>query len=654
VTGSALGFHPYLDGHYDASIQLQLHIYRRSEAAFERWERHKDRISTLAQVEEWQRYVRERALAAIGGLPASDTPLEPEIVGALPGDGYAVENVIFQSLPRVYVTANLYLPRRRTGRTGAVLLVHGHQEFPRTEPEYQAVCQRLVRNGLVVLAIDPLGQGERKGYLDERGAPLVRAGTAEHTYAGMQCWWLGQSIARYFVQDARRAIDYLCTRPEVDPARIGITGNSGGGTQSTWMMLLDPRLAAAAPGTYILRRREYMWTGQSQDAEQVVPGGTAAGIDHEDFLIAMAPRPVLVLAADYDWFSIEGAIATVERARRIYRLLGKEENIGLARSRSTHQYHPVLARAATEFFARHFLGADPGAVDHTEPKPVDPQLLTCTRSGQVLIDRPHTRRVFDLNLAEYRALPLKAADPGRRAEAARSWLTSAVTHDRQPTEFHARWLPGPEEAGVSVMHGYWWSEPDVLNAGVLLRPAAGDYTSLLLALFDQGASDIEEWRDWLLARVGDGQAVLVLDVRGTGAIAPHPLNARPYEGHHGTIYKLLTDLLCLGDSLEAMRIYDVLRAVDLVGADLEVDLGERPIHLFGVGRGAFHGYLAASLATRIRQVSLQGIAPDPRTVVTTRLYPPDPTWHCLLPGMPRQFDLTDLQPLFAGRQLSFE
>jgi dienelactone hydrolase len=651
---AALGFQPYLDGHYDASIQLQLHIYRRSEAAFERWERHKDGITTAAQVEEWQRYVRERALAAIGGLPPGDTPLEPEIVDTLRGDGYDVENVIFQSLPRVYVTSNLYLPRGRAGRTGAVLLVHGHQEFPRTEPEYQAVCQRLVRNGLVVLAIDPLGQGERKGYLDASGNPLIRAGTAEHTYAGVQCWWLGHSIARYFVHDARRAIDYLCSRPEVDPARIGTTGNSGGGTQSTWMMLLDPRLAAAAPGTYVLRRREYLWTGQPQDAEQIVPGGTAAGLDHEDFLIAMAPRPTLVLAADYDWFSIEGTIATIERARRIYRLLGKEENLGLVRSRSTHQFHPVLARAATEFFAHHLLGADPREVDHTEPKPVDPRLLTCTRSGQVLIDRPHTRRVFDLNLAEYQALPPKPTDPDRRAEVARSWLAEAVHRDRRPTEFHARWLPGPEEAGVSALHGYWWSEPEVLNAGVFLRPIEGDYASLLLALVDQGTSDVDAWRDWLLARVRGGQAILVLDVRGTGAIAPHAINPRPFAGHHGTIYKLVTDLLCLGDSLEAMRIYDVLRAVELVQGDPEIDLGGRPVHLFGVSRGAFRGYLAASLATGIRHVELRGLEPDPLGVLTTRLYPQDATWHCLLPGMPRHFDLADLAPLFAGRQLVLE
>jgi hypothetical protein len=78
------------------------------------------------------------------------------------------------------------------------------------------------------------------------------------------------------------------------------------------------------------------------------------------------------------------------------------------------------------------------------------------------------------------------------------------------------------------------------------------------------------------------------------------------------------------------------------------------VHLFGVGRGAFHGYLAASLATRIRRVDVRGIAPDPRAVLTTRLYRQDPTWHCLLPGMPAHFDLADLRPLFAGREVVLE
>src|SRR5262249_58011457 len=122
-------------------------------------------------------------------------------------------------------------------------------------------------------------------------------------------------------------------------------------------------------------------------------------------------------------------------------------------------------------------------------------------------------------------------------------------------------------------------------------PVAGDYASLLLAVFDQGTSDIDAWREWLLARVRGGQAVLVLDVRGTGAIIPRAINPRPFEGHHGTIYKLVTDLLCQGDSLEAIRIYDLLRAVELVQGDPEIDIGGGPGAPPRGGRGPLPAWL---------------------------------------------------------------
>jgi cephalosporin-C deacetylase-like acetyl esterase len=578
----------------------------------------------------------------------------PEVVGRLAGDGFDVEKVIFQSLPRVYVTANLYVPRGLAGPTGAVLFVCGHAEEAKTYPLYQAVCQRLARNGLVVLAIDPLGQGERKSYLDAEGRELVRWGTVEHSYAGLQCWWLGHSVARYFVHDARRAVDYLLTRSEVDPARIGITGNSGGGTQATWMMLLEPRLAAAAPGTFVTRRREYLWTGQAQDAEQIIPGGTAAGLDHEDYLIAMAPRPVLVLAVDYDFFNVEGTIATVERARRVYRLLGHEDQIGLARARSTHEYHPDLARAATEFFVRHLRGGDPTGpieVDHAEPRPLPPEDLRCTRSGQVLLDRPDTRRVFDLNLDEHRALPPRPADPTGRAAAARDWLGEAVRRHRRPGELHTRWLPGPTLDGVRAMRGFWWSERDVLGCGVLVRPAEREYSSLLLALLDRGLADLEARREWLLVRAHSGQAVLALDVRGTGALAPHSVNPRTLDEDYGTLFKLECDLLWLDDSLAAGRVFDVLRAVELVRADPEVDLRGRPIHIYGAGLGAFHAYLAAALEPRLQAVELVSPSLDPDEVLATRLYPQGPHWQCLLPGLAARFSLADLRPLFESREV---
>src|SRR6185312_14228027 len=147
----SLSFQPFLDGYYDAAPQLQRHVYRRSEAEFARWDRFKDAITTPEQVVAWQEQIRSRAIAGLGGLPEGGTPLEPEITGRLAGAGFDVEKVIFQSLPSFFVTANLYLPHGLTGPTGAVVFVCGHGEQAKAWPQYQAVCQRFARNGLVVL-----------------------------------------------------------------------------------------------------------------------------------------------------------------------------------------------------------------------------------------------------------------------------------------------------------------------------------------------------------------------------------------------------------------------------------------------------------------------------------------------------------------------
>jgi hypothetical protein len=154
-----------------------------------------------------------------------------------------------------------------------------------------------------------------------------------------------------------RGIDYLLTRPSVDAARIVVTGNSGGGTQTFLVMLADPRIAAAAPATFIPAREIYMWTGQPQDAEQNWFGYTAAGFDHQDILLAMAPKPVCVLAVTSDFFPIEGT-RPPSRARRAWDLWQRSDALQLVEDQTIHTYSPVLARAAARFFARHLLQRD--------------------------------------------------------------------------------------------------------------------------------------------------------------------------------------------------------------------------------------------------------------------------------------------------------
>lgn len=271
----------------------------------------------MKELETRKKFMREKFIEALGGLPDSDAPLSPEVTGIIECDGFRIEKVIFQSRPGIFVTANLYVPDGIQDPQGAVLFVCGHHEQAKHADEYQIVCKYLVKAGLVVLTMDPVGQGERFSYYEKQlNMSTIEWGTTEHDYAGCQCWPLGQGIAQYFIHDAMWGVDYLCSRPEVDSSRIGVTGNSGGGLQTSMMMVCDPRMAAAAPATFIMNRRSYIYSGNAQDSEQIWPGMTALGFDHEDILMAMAPRPVLVLAVSSDFFPIEGTRDTVTRTQR--------------------------------------------------------------------------------------------------------------------------------------------------------------------------------------------------------------------------------------------------------------------------------------------------------------------------------------------------
>ncbi len=315
---------------YDVGDQLKLHIYNRSERAFAAGDAARDAIRTRAQLEKRKRHIRKFFIDCLGGLPATGGELRARTVGVIEADGFKIEKVIFESRPRHFVTTNLYLPNGLTKPRAALLLLCGHAEQAKQYPVYQGICQRFARAGFVVLALDPIGQGERLSYYEPtKGAPTVRSCTGEHDYAGIQCQPLGDAIGRYFLHDAMCGVDYLQSRREVDGRRIAVTGGSGGGTQTCMLMMADPRIAAAAPCCFLMNRSTYLWEGGAQDAEQIWPGFTAAGFDHEDFLLAMAPKPACVLAAKSDFFPIEGTRRTVARCQRFWKLYGRESDLVL-------------------------------------------------------------------------------------------------------------------------------------------------------------------------------------------------------------------------------------------------------------------------------------------------------------------------------------
>ena len=277
----------------------------------------------------------------------------------------------------------------------------GHSDNGKAYESYQRVCILLARNGMAVLCYDPIGQGERFQLLDAQGKPVIR-GTTEHTMAGIGALLVGRQLASYRIWDGFRALDYLASRPEVDPDRLGCTGNSGGGTMTAYLMALDDRITVAAPSCYITSLERLFATIGPQDAEQNITGQVAAGMEHADYVTMRAPKPTLLTVGTRDFFDIQGSWDTFREVKLIYGRLGFGERVDLFESDEEHGF-TTPRRVATARWMRRWLLKQDEAVDEPDfPIATDAE-LQCTRTGQVLSDFKDMS-VFDLNAEREREL----------------------------------------------------------------------------------------------------------------------------------------------------------------------------------------------------------------------------------------------------------
>jgi len=343
-----------------------------------------------------QDQLRNKVLAMLGGLPAQRTPLHPQITGRIQMPGYHIEKLIFESVPGVYVTALLYIPDDKKKHPG-ILVPCGHAANGKVH--YQALCQRLVQRGYVVICWDPVGQGERSQFWDAKaGKSRYNLICAEHAVLGNFAYLAGTNLARWEVWDGIRALDYLLTRPEVDSERINITGTSGGGFQTAHIAALDKRIKVAVPSCYItalpMRMFNRIFQDPDSDPEQDLFGMISNGVDNPGLLLLMYPRPVLVASAVLDYFPIEGARRTVREVTSLYKQFGHGEDIAMVEGYHGHQYSDENQEAAIEFLDRHnHLPATHGLPSVSD---LDEETLQCTRTGQVMLDYNDARSLMDV------------------------------------------------------------------------------------------------------------------------------------------------------------------------------------------------------------------------------------------------------------------
>jgi cephalosporin-C deacetylase-like acetyl esterase len=618
---------------------LPSYLKRHAMEFIEKRDKQAAQWATLDDLARRKAYLREVMTRDLGGFPER-TPLNARVTGVLDRGDYKIEKLVFESQPRFYVTANLYLPKTGQPPYPAVLYPLGHEPGAKSHDAWQRTLGSLAKKGFVALAWDPIGQGERIQIYDQDFEDSkVRASTTEHTVQGTQCLLIGDHIARYTIWDGMRALDYLLSRPEVDAKRVACTGNSGGGTHTTYLSALDDRIQVAAPSCYISSWRQMLLTLGPQDAEQVFPNWLRDGLDYPDFIYAFAPKPFLILSAIRDFFPIGGARQTFEETRRVYAKIGAADKLSMFEADDGHGYTHPRRMAAYAWFARWLKGED-----DQRPEP-DIQISTerdlqCTPSGQV-VDLPDAETVFSLNR--------KRAGQIRRPRLSPGELRNRV---RELSGFVA--LQGPvamHPYGTIARDGYhieklvYESEPGIQVPALLFVPDTGGGSKKPAMVYLNGRGKSAGVSEDVEPIVKSGIIVLSLDARGMGETRPGTdKNASDFDRYFGDYDSAMTAIL-IGKTLPGMRAQDVARGIDLLLARADVD----GPNIFGFGKdaGAVPMLYAAVLDSRIRRLALEGGLVSYDSVVKHRIH--RQIFEQVIPSALRYFDFPDLVAALAPR-----
>jgi cephalosporin-C deacetylase-like acetyl esterase len=471
-----------------------------------------------------QSELRQKLLAMIGELPTEKTPMGSRITGRIQMDGFHIEKLLFQSLPGVYVSALVYVPDDGKKVHPAVLVPSGHA--PNGKVHYQALCQRLVQRGYVVLSWDTVGQGERSQFWDAKsGKSRYNLICAEHAVLGNLAYLAGTNLARWEIWDGVRALDYLLTRPEVDPQRINITGTSGGGFQAEHIAALDSRIKVAAPSCYItaLPMRVYnrIFADPDSDPEQDLNGMISNGMDHPGLLLMMYPRPVFVAAAVLDFFPIEGTHKTFREVENLYARFNHSDRIAMAESYNQHEYSLENQESALNFLDR--FNQLPSKHGLPPVKELDAKALQCTRTGQVMLDESDARSLIDV-IKEYyvehkqnrQRVTLAQIYYGNQYAGIKSWSVSKYSGTASAVG-QIQWeAVGSVKSGDLLIDRYLLHQRGNLEMPLLhIHKTANRNPRVLLWFSSRGKAGPDNW-DEILKYIADGYDVISFDFRGLG------------------------------------------------------------------------------------------------------------------------------------------
>jgi cephalosporin-C deacetylase-like acetyl esterase len=623
--------------------------WNEDELRRERW----SKVMTEEDLLKLRAELRESLLEVIGGLPTEKTDLHANITGTIAATGFHIDKLIYQSLPGFYVTALVYVPDNGDKVHPAILVSAGHAA--NGKDHYQALCQRLVLRGYLVISWDPVGQGERSQFWDAHAKKSrYNLICGEHAVMGNLAYLAGANLARWEVWDGMRALDYLLTRSDVDGERISITGTSGGGFQAALLGALDDRIKVVIPSCYItalpMRIENRVFADPDSDPEQDLFGLISKGVDNAGMLLAMYPRAVMVATAALDFFPVQGARSSYSEVSTFYKRFGHGDRIEFVESYNRHEYSLGNQEAALLFLDR-FNGMP---VRHGLP-PVtafSDADLRVTRSGQISVDHPESHTLLQL-IASYSAetshRTLKTLAELYKSEQdpnIASWSVGRYAGSSPPGEL--RWeAVGTSAAGTVQIDRYVLHHSTYLEMPLLHFHDQGSHPrgAVLWFGFDGKASP----KDWaqISSLISDGYEVFSFDFRGLGEtrmnyrVDSSPAQSNFDESYVNPLGGVLADYVynsLLTGRPYFLQLMDDLEIAELFVRNRDPHQPPQPLALAATGD-------AYTLAIRYREV-------DPQVTILTPDSAPLLDWSTLVAQGQEQWPIAYLMP--SGATLALE
>lgn len=547
------------------------------------------------------------------------TDLKPVITGRITNEQFTVEKICFQASPHLYCTANLYLPKNVSKPAPTVLYECGHWRLLTNNISYgnKAVYQsdgaRFAINGYVCLVLDTLLAGEVQGtHTGTRDHGLWWWNSRGYTPAGVEAWF------------GIRALDYLCSRPEVDTNRIGITGHSGGGAYSWTITALDDRIKAAAPLAGMADAKSHIGDGV---IDHHCDCNFFINIYRWDFpqLAALAaPRPLLIGGTDQDTlFHLDSTMRIYEKVRRIFDLYDAEKKLGLVIAPGPHDEVPELQLAVLRWFNRYLKGSE-------EPIDLVSKRFLTPEQARVFTSLPDD----SINMKIADSFVPRATDENKTAAELRTALAGKVfagwPADAPPLDLKE--ACSVTRDGLRLRAWDFTSEHDVRLRLYLLEPAGAAAGAVEIRVLDASG-----WTNWLSAFRGmagglhsDWSDSMSGELAGPNPpasptaleqlrqqmsanktalafFAPRGIGLDAWTGADNVkaLTKIRRRFMLLGQTLDGMRVWDIRRAIQ---AAHEIrDDGETTIRLNADGPMAVNALYAALFEPGVRALELSDL-----------------------------------------------